>query len=47
LFTEALTKRDYTVLMAFLMCASVAVVVMNLVADVAIRLLDPRTTERA
>ena len=34
LFTEALARRDYTVLMAFLMCASTAVVVLNLVADV-------------
>lgn len=47
LFTEALAKRDYTVLMAFLMCASVAVVVLNLVSDVAVHALDPRTHERA
>ena len=47
LFTEALAKRDYTVLMAFLMCASVAVVVMNLVADIAVRMLDPRTSARS
>ena len=45
LFTEALSKRDYTVLMAFLMCASVAVVVLNLLADVAVHALDPRTRE--
>jgi peptide/nickel transport system permease protein len=45
LFTEALAKRDYTVLMAFLMCASVAVVVLNLVSDVAVHALDPRTHE--
>ena len=43
LFTEALAKRDYTVLMAFLMCGSVAVAVLNLVADVAVHALDPRT----
>jgi peptide/nickel transport system permease protein len=43
LFTEALAKRDYPVLMAFLMCASVAVVVLNLVADIAVHALDPRT----
>ena len=47
LFTEALAKRDYTVLMAFLMSASAAVVVLNFVADVAIRALDPRTREEA
>ena len=47
LFTEALAKRDYTVLMAFLMCASIAVVVLNLVADVAVHALDPRTREAA
>jgi len=46
LFTEALAKRDYTVLMAFLMCASIAVVVLNLVADVAVYALDPRTREQ-
>ena len=43
LFTEALAKRDYTVLMAFLMCGSVAVAVLNLVADVVVHVLDPRT----
>jgi peptide/nickel transport system permease protein len=42
LFTEALVRRDYTVLMAFLMTTSVAVVVLNLVADVAYHALDPR-----
>jgi len=45
LFTEALAKRDYTVLMAFLMCASIAIVVMNVVADVAVHALDPRTRD--
>jgi peptide/nickel transport system permease protein len=43
LFTEALAKRDYTVLMAFLMCGSVAVAVLSLAADIAVRALDPRT----
>ena len=42
LFTEALAKRDYTVLMAFLMCASVVVVVLNLLADIAVHVIDPR-----
>ena len=43
LFTEALAKRDYAVLMAFLMCGSVAVMFLNLVADLAVHALDPRT----
>ena len=46
LFTEALVKRDYTVLMAFLMCGSVAVMVLNLVADLAVYGLDPRTRDQ-
>ena len=45
LFTEALAKRDYAVLMAFLMCASVAVMALNLVADLAVHALDPRTRD--
>jgi peptide/nickel transport system permease protein len=44
LFTEALSRRDYPVLMAFLMVTSVAVVALNLLADVVHRALDPRTT---
>jgi peptide/nickel transport system permease protein len=47
LFTEALAKRDYTVLMAFLMCGSAAVALLNLTADVAVHALDPRTRETA
>jgi peptide/nickel transport system permease protein len=47
LFTEALARRDYTVLMAFLMCGSIAVAVLNLVADIAVHYLDPRTREAA
>ncbi len=43
LFTEALAKRDYTVLMAFLMCASIAVVILSFIADVTVHALDPRT----
>ena len=42
LFTEALARRDYPVLMAFLMVTSVAVIALNLVADLAHRRLDPR-----
>jgi peptide/nickel transport system permease protein len=44
LFTEALARRDYPVLMAFLMVTSVAVITMNLLADLVHRALDPRTT---
>ncbi len=42
LFTEALARRDYTVLMAFLMMTSTAVVFLNLAADVLYHALDPR-----
>ncbi len=42
LFTEALGRRDYTVLMALLMASSVAVIVFNLVADLLHAWLDPR-----
>jgi peptide/nickel transport system permease protein len=42
LFTEALARRDYTVLMAFLMLSSTAVVLLNLAADLSYRWLDPR-----
>ena len=44
LFTEALARRDYPVLMAMVMLASVAVVAANAAADVICRLLDPRVT---
>ena len=42
LFTEALARRDYTVLMALLMVASTTVIVLNLIADVVYPLIDPR-----
>ncbi|MEO6446062.1 MAG: ABC transporter permease, partial [Gemmatimonadaceae bacterium] len=42
LFTEALARRDYTVLMAFLMVSSIAVIVLNLLADLSYQYLDPR-----
>ena len=42
LFTESLARRDYTVLMALLMLSAVAVVLLNLLADVLQRALDPR-----
>jgi peptide/nickel transport system permease protein len=42
LFTESLARRDYTVLMTLLMVSSVAVVLLNLLADLAYMRLDPR-----
>ena len=42
LFTEALARRDYTVLMALLMLSSVAVVVFNVAADALHAVIDPR-----
>jgi peptide/nickel transport system permease protein len=42
LFTEALGRRDYTVLMALLMASSVAVIIFNLLADLLHAWLDPR-----
>jgi len=47
LFSEALAKRDYTVLMAFLMCGAAVVAVLNAAADLAVHALDPRTREPA
>lgn len=43
LFTDALARRDYPVLMAFLMLAATVVVVANLLADLAQARLDPRS----
>jgi peptide/nickel transport system permease protein len=42
LFTEALARRDYTLLMALLMLASAAVVFGNLIADLCYGSIDPR-----
>jgi peptide/nickel transport system permease protein len=44
LFTEALARRDYSVLMALLMLTSTAIVVFNVAADAAQAFLDPRVT---
>jgi peptide/nickel transport system permease protein len=44
LFTEALARRDYTVLMALLMLSASAVVAFNVLADVAHARIDPRVT---
>src|SRR4051794_41247479 len=46
LFTEALARRDYTVLMALLMLSSSAVIVFNVAADPPHAALDPRPTPR-
>ena len=46
LFSDALARRDYAVLMAFLMASSAAIVALNLVADLSYEVLDPRTRER-
>ena len=43
LFTESLAKRDYAMLMAFLMCGSVAVLLLNLVSDIVVQFIDPRS----
>jgi peptide/nickel transport system permease protein len=42
LFTEALARRDYTVLMALLMLSSAAVILFNIAADVVHAAIDPR-----
>ena len=47
LFTEALARRDYTVLMAFLMLGSTAVIGLNAVADVVSVAIDPRSRDTA
>ncbi len=46
LFLDALTYRDYPVLMALLMITAFLVVVGNLVADLALGLADPRVRAR-
>lgn len=42
LFTDALARRDYPVLMALLMLSSTLVIAANLIADLVQRRLDPR-----
>ena len=44
LFTEALVRRDYTVLMALLMLSSAAVVMCNVAGDALHAAIDPRVT---
>jgi peptide/nickel transport system permease protein len=45
LFTEALARRDYSVLMAMVMVASCTVVAINLLADLLYPLIDPRVNQ--
>src|SRR5699024_9924036 len=40
---QAVTDRDYPVIQAVVLSASVFVIIVNLIADVVIRVLDPRT----
>jgi peptide/nickel transport system permease protein len=42
LFTEALARRDYTVLMALLMLTSTTIVALSVAADAAHAIVDPR-----
>ncbi len=42
LFVDALTVKEYPILMGMIMVTAFAVIVGNLVADVAISLIDPR-----
>jgi peptide/nickel transport system permease protein len=44
LFTEALARRDYPVLMAMLMVASGAIIIVNIAADLIYARLDPRVS---
>ena len=44
LFTDALARRDYAVLMALLMLTSSAIVLFNIVADAAHAAIDRRVT---
>jgi peptide/nickel transport system permease protein len=46
LFLDALTYRDYPVLMAMLMVTAFLVVLGNLLADVALGAIDPRIRVR-
>lgn len=44
LFTEALARRDYAVLMTLLMLSAAAIVLVNIAADAAQAVIDPRVT---
>ena len=41
-FVESVINRDYTVIMATTFVVSILVIVMNLVVDIAYKLVDPR-----
>ena len=41
---ESIASRDYTVIQGYVTCMGLAVVGVNLLADLAIRLVDPRAT---
>ena len=43
-FVQSVLNRDYTVIMATTVILSALVIVMNLVVDLAYRLVDPRIT---
>jgi peptide/nickel transport system permease protein len=45
LFTEALARRDYTVLMALLMLTSTAIIALSVAADAAHAALDARVID--
>ena len=47
LFLDALTYRDYPVLMAMLMITAFLVVFGNMLADIALGLADPRIGARS
>ncbi|HYO29519.1 MAG TPA: ABC transporter permease subunit, partial [Thermomicrobiales bacterium] len=47
LFLDALTYRDYPILMAMLMITAFLVVLGNLLADIALGLADPRIGARS
>ncbi len=42
LFIDALGRSDYPVLLAWMAVGTIFVIVCNLVADIAVQLLDPR-----
>jgi peptide/nickel transport system permease protein len=46
LFLDAMTHRDYPVLMAMLMITAFLVVLGNLIADIALGMVDPRIRAR-
>jgi oligopeptide transport system permease protein len=43
-FVESVINRDYTIIMATTVVVSILVIVMNLVVDIAYKIVDPRIT---